>query len=150
MVRRAEAVSNKSISGETTMRSKSTLAIFAALLLLIGSSSALNAQGDWIHLGDKHVDGKSDHDKISLGRSEGTFRQLQIRVDDAAVNFQRVVVHFGNGGDEELQFREIINAGGSTRAMDLRGRRRVIKSVEFWYQKADWGSTRPTVRLYGR
>jgi hypothetical protein len=132
------------------MRSKNTLAIFAALLLLIGSSSALNAQRDWIHLGDKHVDGKADHDKISLGSSEGTFRQLQIRVEDAPVNFQRVVVHFGNGGDEELQFREIINAGGSTRAMDLRGRRRIIKSVEFWYEKANWGSVRPTVSLYGR
>ena len=132
------------------MRSKNALAVFAAVLLLIGSTSVLKAQREWIHLGDKHVDGNSDHDKISLGSSEGWFRQLQIRVDDAPVNFKRVVVHFGNGTDEELQFREIINAGGSTRAMDLRGRRRIIKSVEFWYEKANWGSKRPTVRLYGR
>jgi hypothetical protein len=125
------------------------LAIFAALLLLVSLSPAVTAE-DWIHLGDKHVDGNSDHDKISLGSSEGRFRQLQIRVDDAAVNFKRVVVHFGNGSDEELQFREVINPGGSTRAMDLRGRRRIIKSVEFWYEKANWGSTRPTVRLFGR
>ena len=131
------------------MRSRNALTVFAALLLLIGLSQTLKAQ-NWIHLGDKHVDGNSDHDKISLGSSEGTFRQLQIRVDDAPVNFKRVVVHFGNGGDEELQFREIINAGGSTRPLNLRGRRRVIKSVEFWYEKANWGSNRPTVRLYGR
>ena len=45
-------------------------------------------------------------------------RQLQIRVDDAAVNFNRVVVHFGNGADEEMQFREVINAGGSTRPLN--------------------------------
>lgn len=131
------------------MRSRNALIVFAALLLFVGASQTLNAQ-DWIHLGDKHVDGNSDHDKISLGSAEGRFRQLQIRVDDAAVNFQRVVVHFGNGGDEELQFREVINPGGATRAMDLRGRRRMIKSVEFWYEKANWGSKRPTVRLYGR
>ena len=133
------------------MRSRNAATVCAALLLLLGLSQAHNAQmGDWIHLGDKHVDGKADHDKISLGRSEGWFRQLQIRVEYAPVSFQRVVVHFGNGTDEELQFREVINAGGSTRAMDLRGRRRIIKSVEFWYEKANWGSTRPTVRLYGR
>ena len=131
------------------MRPKNALTVFAALLLLIGLSQTLNAQ-DWSHLGDKHVDGNSDHDKISLGSSEGTFRQLQIRVDDAAVNFNRVVVHFGNGADEEMQFREVINAGGSTRPLNLRGRRRVIKSVEFWYEKANYGSKRPTVRLYGR
>lgn len=131
------------------MRPKNALTVFAALLLLIGLSQTLNAQ-NWIHLGDKHVDGNSDHDKISLGSSEGTFRQLQIRVDDAAVNFNRVVVHFGNGADEEMQFREVINPGGSTRPLNLRGRRRVIKSVEFWYEKANYGSKRPTVRLYGR
>jgi len=132
------------------MYSKRALAVFAALSVLIGSSSALKAQRDWIHLGDKHVDGKSDHDKISLGSSEGWFRQLQIRVDDAPVRFKRVVVHFGNGTDEELEFRELIEPGSATRAMDLRGRRRIIKSVEFWYEKASEGSTRPTVRLYGR
>jgi hypothetical protein len=131
------------------MRSRNILTVFVALLFLFSLSQAVCAQ-EWIHLGDKHVDGNSDHDKISLGSSEGTFRQLQIRVDDAAVDFKRVVVHFGNGTEEELQFREIINAGGSTRAIDLRGRRRVIKSVEFWYAKANWGSHRPTVRLYGR
>ena len=132
------------------MRSKNTLAVFAALLLLIASTSVLKAQREWTHLGDKHVDGNSDHDKISLGSSEGWFHQLQIRVDDAPVSFKRVVVHFGNGTDEELQFRQIIEAGGSTRAMDLRGRRRIIKSVEFWYEKVSADSKRPTVRLYGR
>ena len=131
------------------MRSRNILAIFATVLFVVSLSQAVSAQ-EWIHLGDKHVDGNSDHDKISLGSSEGRFRQLQIRVDDAAVNFNRVVVHFGNGSDEELQFREVISPGGSTRAMDLRGRRRIIKSVEFWYEKANWGSKRPTVRLYGR
>jgi hypothetical protein len=133
------------------MAMKKTLPLFAALLLVFGFNQALNAQrGRWIHLGDKHVDGKSDHDKISIGSSEGRFRQLQIRVEDAPVDFQRVVVHFGNGADEELQFRERINAGGQTRPMDLRGTDRIIKSVEFWYEKANWGSSRPTVRLYGR
>jgi hypothetical protein len=126
--------------------------IMAVLVLVCGSSQTLNAQRDrgWIHLGDKHVDGKSDHDKISIGRSEGTFRQLQIRVKDAPVNFQRVVVHFANGEDEELQFRELIVAGGQTRPLDLRGNNRVIKSVDFWYERAHWVSRRPTVRLFGR
>ena len=52
--------------------------------------------------------------------------------------------------DEELEFRERINAGGQTRPLDLRGSDRVIKSVEFWYEKARWGEHRPTVELYGR
>ena len=132
------------------MLKKNAFAMFGAMLLVLSLNLVLNAQRDWIHLGDKHVDGNSDHDKISIGRDDGRFRQLQIRVADAPVNFQRVVVHFGNGADEELQFRERINPGTETRAMDLRGRSRIVKSVEFWYEKANWGSTRPTVSLYGR
>lgn len=133
------------------MNTKKTLPVFAVLLLVFGFNQALNAQrGRWIHLGDKHVDGHSDHDKISIGGSEGRFRQLQIRVREAAVDFQRVVVHFGNGEDEELRFREVIRAGGQTQPLDLRGYDRVIKSVEFWYEKAHWGERRPTVELYGR
>lgn len=125
--------------------------LFFTLLLVLSFNQGLNAQKNrWIHLGDKHVDGKSDHDKISIGSSEGRFRQLQIRVRDGDVNFQRVVVHFGNGEDEELQFRERINAGGQTRPMDLHGYDRIIKSVEFWYEKAQWGEHKPTVELYGR
>ena len=132
------------------MRVRNVMRALAVVLLVIGSIEANNSQRRWVHLGDKHVDGKSDHDKISIGSSEGRFRQLQIRVEDAPVDFQRVTVHFGNGADEELQFREHINAGGQTRPMDLRGYDRIIKSVEFWYEKANLGSTRPTVRLYGR
>ena len=127
-----------------------TLLVLAVLLLVFGFQGTNAHSSDWIHLGDKHVDGHSDHDKISIGSKEGTFRQLQIRVKVAPVIFQRVVVHFGNGADEELEFRDRINAGGQTRPLDLRGSDRVIKSVEFWYEKARWGERRPTVELYGR
>lgn len=132
------------------MRLKNALLVSAVGLLVLAASPAASAQPRWMFLGDKHVDGNADHDKISIGSKEGTFRQLQIRVKVAPVIFQRVVVHFGNGADEELQFAERINAGGSTRPLDLRGTDRVIKSVEFWYEKARWGERRPTVELYGR
>ena len=133
------------------MHTRGALTVVTALLLVFGFSQSLNAQRvPWIHLGDKHVDGHDDHDKISIGGSEGTFRQLQIRVREAPVTFNRVVVHFGNGADEELQFRQTIRAGGQTGPLDLRGTDRVIKSVEFWYEKARWRERRPTVELYGR
>jgi hypothetical protein len=76
------------------------------------------------------------------------FDNFRFVSEDAPVSFKRVVVHFGNGTDEELQFRQVIEAGGSTRAMDLRGRRRIIKSVEFWYENGERElDARPTVRL---
>ena len=134
------------------MHLRNALRLTALALFVFGISQAASAQweGRWMFLGDKHVDGHDDHDKISIGSKEGTFRHLQIRVKVAPVIFKRVVVHFGNGAHEELQFAERINAGGSTRPLDLRGTDRIIKSVEFWYEKARWGERRPTVELYGR
>ena len=132
------------------MRPGNVVRLMMIALFVCFVAQAASAQNRWLFLGDKHVDGQQDHDKISIGSKEGTFHQLQIRVKVAPVIFQRVVVHFGNGADEELQFAERINAGGSTRPLDLRGYDRIIKSVEFWYEKVRPGERRPTVELYGR
>jgi hypothetical protein len=121
----------------------------ATILLLLSFGPASYAKG-WVYLGEAHVDGKTDHDRIKVGKSEGRFRALQIKVDRAPIAFRHVVVHYANGGDEEVQVRQRIRAGGSTRDIDLRGRDRAIESVEIWYERANYGSREPRVRLYGR
>jgi len=128
-----------------TRRALSTI----VTILLLGFGSASYAKG-WVYLGEAHVDGAVDHDKIKVGRAEGRFRAIQLRVDRAPVEFRHVVVHYGNGTSEEVQVRQRIRAGGSTRDIDLRGGDRIIESVELWYEQANYGSRRPRVRLYGR
>jgi hypothetical protein len=110
--------------------------VAAVLLLLLSISSASYAKG-WVYLGEAHVDGAVDHDKIKVGRPEGRFRAIQLRVDRAAIEFRHVVVHYANGTSEEVQVRKRIRAGGSTRDIDLRGGDRVVESVELWYNTRD-------------
>lgn len=107
-----------------------------------------NYGGRWAYLGNAHVDGGNDHDNIRVGRADGRFRAIQLRVSGGAIDFQRVVVHYGNGSQEELIVRERIPSGGRTRPIDLPGERRVIESVELWYSKESW-HRRPRVNLYG-
>jgi hypothetical protein len=129
-----------------------TTRIVGALLLLLSIGQAAFAQGAkrWVLLGQTTVDGLKDFDRIALGRSEGRFQSIQLRVAGAPVEFQRVVVRYGNGTSEEVELRDRIPAGGQTRAIDLRGTDRVINSVEFLYNKANWRpSARPRVTLYG-
>jgi len=121
----------------------------ASLLVLLVLGSSLRAQrGEPVFLGDRHVDGAMDHDVIHVGKHEGWFRAIQFRVEGGAVEFDRVVVHFGNGTEERLDVRERIPDGGSTRAIDLPGDRRHIENVELWYGKARW-ERRPRVALFG-
>jgi hypothetical protein len=107
--------------------------------------------GPWVLLGQTTVDGQRDRDRIVIGRNEGRFQSIQLRVTGAPVEFQRVVVNYANGTNEEVEIRDYIPAGGQTRAIDLRGDERVINSVEFLYSKARWRQgARPRVALYGR
>jgi hypothetical protein len=129
---------------------KALQVILASLLLTI-FGQALYAQnyGRWIYLGESNVDGNTDHDKIKIGRDDGRFRAIQLRVERAPIEFYRVVVHYGNGADEEIAIRNRINPGCRTRVIDLRGGDRVIESLEVWYARAKYDSAKPKLRLFG-
>jgi hypothetical protein len=102
----------------------------------------------WVYLGSRRVDGHRDHDVIRVGMRDGKFRAVQLRVSGGAVDFHRVIVHFGNGTSEEIAFRERIPDGGRTRPIDLPGDRRIIRSVEMWYGKESWHRL-PKVEVFG-
>ncbi len=128
---------------------KKSLLSTIGVLFVLAFSAALHAQeGRWDYLGDAHVDGAQDHDNIHVGKHDGRFRAIQLRPSGGAIYFERVIVHFGDHTQEELIIRDKIPSGGSTRAIDLPGDRRVIESVELWYGKDRW-EHRPKVSLYG-
>ena len=72
------------------------------VLVLAFCTSVYAKGGHWTYLGDSHVDGSVDHDSIKVGRSDGYFRAIQLRVSDGAINFERVIVRYGNGTQEEI------------------------------------------------
>jgi hypothetical protein len=157
---RVRVYSNWNYSGGRAMLKKGNALIWALLLApafasashtLCGAPPALEApspQGEGILLGQSHVDSRHDHDNIKVGRVDGTFRGIQLQVAGGPVEFDHVVVHFGNGSSEPIPVRYRIEDGGSTRLIELPGARRVIRSVELWYSKGAWEG-RPTVTLFG-
>ena len=138
------------------MLKKSSL---AALALLVATSIGIvTARGQihkgaapggaWQYLGNAHVDGNADHDKIKVHGSE-TYRALQLRVVGSPVEFDHVVVTYGNHNSHTVPTRFRVPSGGSSGVIDLAGAERDIAWVEIWYRKANWGN-KPEVRLYGR
>ena len=121
------------------------LALFAVALLAYAAPAHAER---WSYLGQAHVDGVRDHDNIEIGRAAGRYRALQIRVANGPIEFDRVVVHYGNGQSEVLSVRQKIRAGGSTRAIPLAGDR-MVSSLELWYGKARSKSARPQVNVFG-
>jgi hypothetical protein len=129
------------------MLKKHTLWVVGVLFVLASISPVAHAKR-WILLGTAHVDKSEDHKTIHVGSAAGQFHKIQLRVNGGAVDFQRVVVHFGDGKPEELAVAEHVRSGGKTREIELPGERRTIDSVELWYSKENL-ATRPEVSLYG-
>jgi hypothetical protein len=121
--------------------------VLGALLILAVVAPVAHAK-HWVMLGTAHVDKSEDHKTIHVGSEAGQFHNIQLRVNGGAVDFQRVVVHFGDGTQEEMAVTERVRSGGKTRELDLPGERRTIDSVELRYSKENL-DTRPEVSLYG-
>ena len=120
----------------------------AGMFALAACASAPQAN-DWEMLGERSVTHTLDHDQIVVGKQEGDFERIELRVQNAPVEFERVVVHFKNGDEQVVDMREHIEAGGQTREIDLSGDERVIQSVTFTYHTSERGEGRALVQLWG-
>jgi hypothetical protein len=110
---------------------------------------AVSAQG-WENLGSKEVKDRSEQDTWHIGGSKGQFRKIKITVQKKAVRFYRLEVKFENGQVQNIELRNVIPAGGSTRVIDLIGTDRRIDKVDVWYEAQTFRrGVRSQVTLYG-
>jgi hypothetical protein len=102
------------------------------------------------YLGKAHVDGQNDHDDIHVGRYEGRSHSVMLKVHNAPILFDRVVIRYGDGYAQTLPVNRFIPPGASSQWIVLPGGERVIHSVELWYSRArPEDPNRPEVELYG-
>jgi len=131
------------------MRRRFLLAVLAVFMAAMGAEAQSGA--GWTLLGTRAVTDRADHDTIAVTSARGTFDAVRFQVRGRAVDFHRVVVHFANGGDQNVELRDTIRAGGESRVIDIDGTDRVIRSIEFWYDANTLGrGGRATVRVHGR
>ncbi len=106
---------------------------------------------NWEKLGTRKVNYKAEKDVIMVTRWEGRFNAIKLKVEKSPVNVHRFVIFYRNGQKQEVKVRKKINAGGSTRVINLKGNsRRVINRVEFWYDTKGIQDKRAKVELWGR
>lgn len=112
---------------------------------------AADRPGDkWELLGQRQANLKMDRDRIDVGRSQGTFRELRFTVRGAPLEMHEMVVTFGNGSQFKPALKLQFDERTSSRNIDLPGDRRAIKSVDFAYRSANRREGTATVMLYGR
>ncbi|MFN0219476.1 MAG: hypothetical protein ACKVP4_11760 [Hyphomicrobium sp.] len=87
----------------------------------------------WEDLGCQRVGFLDDNDVIRVGRREGRFRALKLRVADEKLRLVSMKVVFENGGSQAFNVGTVIPAGAETYPVDLDGRNRAIDRIELKY-----------------
>lgn len=85
-----------------------------------------------------------------MGRKEGSFSAIQLRVGGANVYMLGLKVVYDRRSPESIPVRTQIRAGGETKPLDLRGERRTIKLIELSYGSTPSMLGQPVVCVYGR
>ena len=123
--------------------------LWVATLISLLAAPSLFANGRiWDFLGYTQVDGSRDHGNIQIARRDYLFRTVQVRIAGDAIFFDHLVVHFGDGTDQEVMISGRISPAQKMYIIDLPAEGRVLESVELFYFKEAW-EHKPTVCLYG-
>lgn len=134
---------------------KRTIFLFTSLLLMASLTQAQQVKvkggiGSWRLLGTVQARLVADHDKIIIAGPYDFFRKLKFKVTGAVLNMQRMIVKYNDGGlPENIDIRYNIPQGGESRIIDLKGGRRKLRTVEFWYDTKGILNGRANVTLFG-
>jgi hypothetical protein len=126
-----------------------SLFIFGLVNFILASSNPM-LFGDWVKLGSKKVNFKVDKDVITVGAKEGGFVSLKIVVTEGSLNMHRMVVHYGNGTNESIELRNNFTKNSGSRVIDLKGNKRIITKIVFWYDTKNMANNRATVTVFGK
>lgn len=117
------------------MRSKHAVMVLGSVAAAAFLAQPALARDDhWERLGCQKVGFLADHDVVRVGRRDGKFKAIRLEVGGNAVYMNDLKVVYGNGVPDDIPVRSEIRQGGQTRAIDLKGRDRVIDRIEMTYR----------------
>jgi hypothetical protein len=111
----------------------------------------LASDARWERLGQLEVGRNRDRDVIQLDRRDGRFDALRMRVRGNDVDFRRIVVVYGNGQRDNLDFSRTVGRNDETGELDLRGAQgRFIDRIVLVYRTADRRGPAAEVEIWAR
>ena len=131
------------------MKSRSSILLCAFILGMAAITLSFSFNG-WRNLGTKTVNYRLDKDVLDVQLRDGTFQQLKFVVRGGALNMHKVVVHFENGGQQEIELRHNFAPRSSSRIVDLKGNNRLIEKISFWYDTVNSSNRKAKLTVLGK
>jgi hypothetical protein len=105
-------------------------------------------RADWELLGSRRVSFRAEKDVIAVTGREGLFKAIKLEVEGGNLEMYNVRVTFGDGESFSPETRFEFREGSWSRTIDLPGKARIIRKIEFWY-RSELKRGRATVRVFG-
>jgi hypothetical protein len=112
--------------------------------------TGFTSQDPWVHLGTRKVNFGVDKDVINVTYRDGAFSAVKILVNDGALNMHKCTIFFENGGKQEVELRHNFAKNSDSRVIDLKGNKRFIERIEFWYDTKNAANRKAEVQVWGR
>ena len=106
-------------------------------------------RADWELLGSRRVNFRAEKDVIGVTAREGLFTAVKLEVEGGNLEMYNVRITFGDGESFSPETRFVFREGSWSRTIDLPGKARIIRKIEFWY-RSELKRGRATVRVYGK
>lgn len=140
-----------------------TRTTFLALVLALVTVAAASARaekvvkgkaapkGSWVVIGQTHANHTADHDGIVVKGPFDQFRAVKLKVTDAPLHMQHMVITYDNGQPDKIDVRQEIAKGGESRVIDLKGvGTRHIRRIDFWYDTKGLLNGKADVTIFGK
>ena len=124
------------------------LSIVLGVLFLM--SFAPSQQVKWEKLGSRKVNFGLEKDIIPVGVKKGGFTKLKIVVGGGAINMHKMKVNYMNGSREDIALKHTFTKKSGSRIIDLKGGKRIIKNIVFFYDTKNLAKSRATIHVMGR
>lgn len=105
---------------------------------------------EWKILGITTVKDGLDKDEVKVKLGQGQLSTIKIKVRVAPLEMNKFEIQFRNGQKQNVLIRKNFSKGSESRAIDLKGDKRFIKKVIFWYNKKKLTNKKPLVVLIGK
>jgi hypothetical protein len=107
----------------------------AGICVALVTEAQAQRRGNWEQLGCQSVSffGK-DRDSIRVGKREGRFKAIRLSARNNDVEILDLKVVYANGAPDDIQVRQNLRAGATTRPLDLKGRERAIRQIDIVYR----------------
>ncbi len=102
----------------------------------------------WTYLGKTTVDGWRDSDRLNIAQGK-PFSEVMFVVAGSDVELKNIVITLGNGEKFEMPASVVFKEGTRTAPIDIPGKLRKIKTVDFAYANLPGGG-RANLEVWGR